>query len=191
MPREPRRARDLRLLDQVDAYPRRPHTGSLWRVVRDGRDPLLGGRSASRWCNGSFDVLYTSLERDGAIAEVYALLSLQPVFPSKIVFQVHRLHVSVQQSLHLADLPTLARLGVDIDRYQERDYARTQDIADAAYFLGFDGLFVPSARWPCTNAALFTDRIDPASLSIDATEPDHVDWRSWRRQSRSGGKRQR
>jgi RES domain-containing protein len=191
VPQEPRRARDLRLLDQVDAYPRRAHTGPLWRVVRDGRDPLLGGRSASRWCNGRFDVLYTSLERDGAIAEVHALLSLQPVFPSKITFQVHRLHVSVEQSLHLADLPTLARLGVDTDRYQERNYAKTQDIADAAYFLGFDGLFVPSARWPCANAVLFTDRIEPASLSIDRTEPDPIDWRSWRRQTRPGGKRQR
>jgi RES domain-containing protein len=184
---DPRRARDLRLLDHVDAYPRRSYSGLLWRVVRDGRDPLQGSRSASRWCNGRFDVLYTSLEREGAIAEVYALLSLQPVFPSKITFQVHRLRVSVQQSLHLADLPTLARLGVDTDRYQDRDYAKTQDIADAAYFLGFDGLFVPSARWPCTNAVLFTDRIEPASLSIDETEPTHVDWRRWRRRTKSGG----
>lgn len=189
MPQDPRRARDLRLLDHVDAYPRRSHTGLLWRVVREGRDPLQGGRAASRWCNGLFDVLYTSLEREGAIAEVHALLSLQPVFPSRIAFHVHRLRVSVQQSLHLADLPTLARLGVDIDRYQERDYAKTQDIADAAYFLGFDGLFVPSARWPCTNAVLFTDRIEPAALSIEITEPEPVDWRSWRRRTRRAPQR--
>lgn len=182
-----RRARDLRLLDHVDAYPRRPYAGSLWRVVREGRDPLQASRAVSRWCNGQFDVLYTSLERDGAIAEVYALLSLQPVFPSKITFYLHHLRVSVQQSLHLADLPTLGRLGVDVDRYQERDYTRTQEIADAAYFLGFDGLFVPSARWPCTNAVLFTDRIEPAALSIETTEPKSVDWRSWRRRTRVRG----
>ena len=108
MSQGPRRARDLRLLDEVDAHPRRAHAGLLWHVVREGRDPLQGGRSTSRWCNGRFDVLYTSLEREGAIAEVHALVSLQPVFPSKIAFQVHRLRVSVQQSLHLADLPTLA-----------------------------------------------------------------------------------
>jgi len=187
VPEEPRRARDLRLLDHVDAYPRRSHTGLLWRVVRDGRDPLQGGRSASRGCNGQFDVLYTSLEREGAIAEAHVLLSLQPVFPSKLAFHVHRLRVSVQQSLQLADLPTLGRLGVDIDRYQERNYARTQEIADAADFLGFDGLFVPSARWACNNAVLFTDRIEPASLMLDGTEPSPVDWRSWRRRTRSGG----
>jgi hypothetical protein len=187
VPQDPRRARDLRLLDHVDAYPRRPYTGLLWRVVREGRDPLQGGRAASRWCNGQFDVLYTSLEREGAIAEIYALLSLQPVFPSKIAFQVHCLRVAVRQSLHLVDLPTLARLGVDTDRYQERDYTKTRDIADAAYFLGFDGLFVPSARWSCTNAVLFTDRIEPACLSIDTTERKPIDWRGWRRRTRPGG----
>jgi hypothetical protein len=187
VPQHPRRARDLHLLDHVDAYPRRPYAGLLWRVVREGRDPLQGGRAVSRWCNGQFDVLYTSLEREGAIAEIYALLGLQPVFPSKIAFQVHRLRVAVQQSHHLADLPTLARLGVDTDRYQERDYTKTQDIADAAFFLGFDGLFVPSARWSCTNAVLFTERIEPACLSIDATEPGPIDWRSWRRRTRPSG----
>jgi RES domain-containing protein len=182
-----RRARDLRLLDHVDAYPRRPYAGVLWRVAREGRDPLQASKSVSRWCNGQFDVLYTSLEREGAVAEVYALLSLQPVFPSKVVFQIHRLNVSAQQSLHLTDLPTLGRLGVDVDRYQERDYARTQDIADAAYFLGCDGLFVPSERWPCTNAVLFTERIEPAALSIETTEPDAVDWPGWRRRTRARG----
>ena len=135
-----RRARDLGLLDHVDAYPRRPYTGVLWQVAREGRDALQASRSISSWCNGQFDVLYAGLERDGAVAKVYTLLGLQPVFPSKVTFQLHRLQVSVQQSLHVTDLPTLGQLGVDVDRYQERDYARTQDIADAAYFLGFDGL---------------------------------------------------
>jgi RES domain-containing protein len=175
------RARDLKLLDQVDALPRSAYAGVLWRVVREGRDPLQGGRSVSRWCNGEFDVLYTSLEREGAIAELHALLSLQPVFPSKIVFRVHRLRVSGMKSLNLTDVPTLSQLGVDVARYQDRDYAQTQNIADAGYFLGFDGLLAPSARWSCTNAVIFTDRLEPASLSIDATEPDPVDWLEWRR----------
>ena len=98
---------------------------------------------------------------------------------------VHRVTAAVHQALHLVDLPTLARLGVDIDRYHDREYAKTQDIADAAYFLGFDGLFVPSARWPCSNAVLFTDRIEPAALSVDATEPEPIDWRAWRRGTRT------
>jgi RES domain-containing protein len=183
---DPRLARDLQLLDQIDAHPRSAYAGVLWRVVREGRAPLQGGRSVSRWCNGTFDVLYTSLEREGAIAELHALLSLQPVFPSKIAFHVHRLRVSIPQSLNLTDLPTLSKLGVDVARYQDRNYVQTQSIADAAYFLGFDGLLVPSARWACTNAVIFTDRLEPASLAIEATEPDCVDWPQWRRRMQSG-----
>lgn len=186
MPGDLRHARDLRLLDEVDSLARRSVSGALWRVVRNGRDPLQGGRSASRWCNGEFDVLYTSLERDGAIAEILALLSLQPVFPSKIAFHVHRLAVSAKACLQLTDLPALARLGVEVERYHERDYGQTQAIADAAYFLGFDGLLVPSARWRCTNAVLFTERIEPAHLTIEAAEPESIDWQDWRRRSRAG-----
>ncbi len=159
-----RRARDLTLLDQIDALPPSVFTGAVWRLVREGRNPLQGGPSMSRWCNGEFDVLYTSLEHDGAIAELHALLDLQAVFPSKIVFRVHQLKVSVQQALDLTDFSALSKLGVDISRYQDRNYSAMQSIGDAAYFLGFDVLLVPSARWPCANAVLFTDRIEPANL---------------------------
>jgi hypothetical protein len=183
VPNHVRRARDLQLLDQVDALPRTELAGVLWRVVRDGRDPLQGGRSVSRWCNGEFDALYTSLERDGAIAELHALLSLQPVFPSKIAFRVHRLRVSPLQALSLTDLPTLSSLRVDVARYQDRNYAQAQNIADAAYFLGFDGLIAPSARWHCTNAVIFTDRLAPAGLSVEVTESDPVDWADWNRRT--------
>jgi RES domain len=180
---DPRRARDLTLLDQIDALPRSEFAGPVWRLVREGRDPLQGGPSNSRWCNGEFDVLYTSLERDGAIAELHALLDLQPVFPSKIVFRVHRVAVSVEQALDLTDFSTLSKLGVDISRYQDRNYAMTQSLADVAYFLGFDALFAPSARWPCTNAVLFTGKIEPANLSVEATEQDPIDWAEWRRRA--------
>ncbi|GAC1334214.1 MAG: RES family NAD+ phosphorylase [Beijerinckiaceae bacterium] len=153
-------------------------------MSRQGRDPLQGGRSLSRWCNGEFDVLYTSLERDGAIAEVHSLLTLQPIFPSKISFHAHKLTVVAEAMLHLADLTSVAQLGVDIASYHERDYRKTQEIADAAFFLGFDGLVVPSARWPCANAVLFTDRIPPAALALQATEADPVNWGEWRKAHR-------
>jgi RES domain-containing protein len=176
----PRRARDLTLLDQIDALPRSRFAGTAWRLIREGRDPLQGGPSISRWCKGEFDVLYTSLERDGAIAELHALLNLQPVFPSKVVFRVHRLKVSVKQALDLSEFSILSKLGVDISRYQDRKYAVMQSVADAAYFLGFDGLLAPSGRWPCTNAVLFTDKIEAANLSVEATEQDPIDWTEWR-----------
>lgn len=179
-----RRAREIGLLDAVDAFRREALDAEVWRLVRAGRDPLPGCPSRSRWCNGSFDVLYTSFERDGAIAEIHALLSLQPVFPSKDRWFANRLKVTATQTLRLADLPTLARLGVDAARYTERDYRRTQEIADAAFFLGFDGLVAPSARWTCLNLILFTDRIPPDQIQV-AEEPEvPVSWEEWRKRGR-------
>jgi RES domain len=179
-----RRARDIGLLDAIDAFGREPFSAPVWRVVREGRDPVLGGPSRSRWCNGTFDVLYTSLEQNGAIAEIYAFLSLQPVFPSKVRWNVHRLDVSAAKTLRLADLPALAKLGVDTARFQDRTYDRTQEIADAAYFLGFDGLIAPSARWLCQNLVLFSDRVPPENIKIAESSASPIDWANWRKSTR-------
>jgi RES domain-containing protein len=179
-----RRARDLDLLDAVDLFARKPFGDEVWRVVRDGRDPILGAPSRSRWCNGTFDVLYTSLDREGAVAEIHALLSLQPVFPSKMRWFAHKLRVSAAQILDLADLAKLRRLGVDPDRWSERDYVRTQEIADAAYFLGFDGLLAPSARAACSDLVLFTDRIAPGQIAVVESATDPIDWEARRRRPR-------
>lgn len=180
-----RRVRDLKLLDDLDAFGREALHVEVWRLVRAGRDPALGSPSRSRWCNGLFDVLYTSFERDGAVAEIHALLSLQPVFPSKDRWSLHALTVMAGQTLRLADLATLARLGVDAARYAERDYGRTQEVSDAAYFLGFDGLIAPSARWSCLNLFLFTDRIPPAQIQIADRPEMLVDWQHWRESTTS------
>ncbi|MEA2838753.1 MAG: hypothetical protein QOF41_83 [Methylobacteriaceae bacterium] len=183
MPDDSTRARDIALLDSIDAFDREHVEANVWRVTRASRDPVLGSPSRSRWCNGRFDVLYTSFEQDGAIAEIHALLSLQPVFPSKDHWFVHKLRVIADQSLKLADLPSLARLGVDTARYSERNYSPTQEIADAAYFLGFDGLIVPSPRWACLNLVLFTGQIPPEQIEIAQSSADPIEWSAWRKKS--------
>lgn len=177
--------RDMALLDAVDALPRQPFRGAVWRVAGEGRDPTIGGMSNSRWCNGTFEVLYTSLQRDGALAEVHALLAMQPVFPSKPRWFLHELTCRTDRTLHLADLAALASLGVDPARYVERDYRTTQAIADAAFFLDFDGLIVPSARWPCQNAVLFTERVGPGNIAAAGSTAEPIDWKNWRQGQRT------
>ena len=118
------------------------------------------------------------------MAEIHALLSLQPVFPSKMRWFAHRLKVACAGTLRLADLPMLARLGVDTDRYTDRNYARTQPIADAAYFLGFDGLLAPNARWACANLVLFTDKIAPERIQAIDREDHPIAWDEWRKRTR-------
>ncbi len=108
-----RKPRDPALLDALDAFDRVRYTGDTWRVVRDGRDPLQGSASGGRWDPTLFDVLYTSLASDGAVAEVHFHLSRQPVFPSRIGYGLHRIRVRTEKTLRLPDLDGMIPLGVD------------------------------------------------------------------------------
>jgi RES domain-containing protein len=174
-----RRARDLELLDALDAHQAVAFEGPVWRIVREGRDPLQGYPARARWDPGAFDVIYTSLQREGSLAEIHFHLSRQPVFPSKLISVLHRISVRTTRTLKLADIEAVERLGVARDRYSEFDYVRTQAIGDAAAFLGFDGMLVPSARWECLNLVLFTDRFSRAELTVEHSAV--VDWNEWRR----------
>jgi RES domain-containing protein len=175
-----RRARDVELLDALDAHEGVSFQGDVWRIIREGRNVLQGAPSNARWDPGTFDVLYTSLEREGALEEINFHLCRQPVFPSKIIFVLHQITVCTRRTLRLADLATIAKLGVSRETFLSFDYSRTQAIADAADFLGFDGILGPSARWPCHNLVLFTDKFAPKDFVLSSQEL--VDWDLWRRQ---------
>jgi len=176
-----RRPRDLDLLDKIDALPRTPCEGTGWRITREGRDPLQGYPAAARWDPGTFDVIYTSLAREGSLAEIHFHLSRQPVFPSKLVSVLHRITLRTRRVLQLADLSAVGALGARADRYGELDYERTQAIGDAAYFLGFDALLVPSARWDCQNLVVFTDQLAPQDMAVEDSAV--VDWPAWRKEA--------
>ncbi len=173
-----RRARDLALLDLIDAHEGVSFEGDVWRIVRQERDVLQGYPAGARWDPGTFDVLYTSLAREGAMAEIHYHLSRQPVFPSKFRPVLHRLAVRTRRTLRIADIEALEALGVSSAAYPTLSYERCQEIGDAAEFLGFDGILAPSARWPCQNLILFSDRLEPGDLQQVESEP--VDWQVWR-----------
>lgn len=172
-----RKARDPDLLELIDKFERIPFAGQVWRVVRETRDPLQASPVGARWDPGTFDVLYTSLDRDGALEEMYFHLSRQPVFPS-VPFKLHRISAKATKVLQLPEMEMLEALGVNTQKFAELDYTRTQAIGDAAYFLGFDGLIVPSARSHFLNLVLFDARIDAADAEVEQSEP--IDWKTWR-----------
>jgi len=162
----------------LEAIEPEPLSGTVWRVTRKDREPLRGAAAHGRWsASGDFEVLYTSLERDGALAEIGYRLSLQPLWPSRIEHEIHEIAVEAERVLRFADLKTLAPLGVDVARYRTFDYVGTQAIAAAAHFLEFDGLIVPNARFDCLNLVLLTERAPALTL----VETRLVDWDSWRR----------
>lgn len=167
-----RKRRDNALIDAIEAVQPVFYAGHVWRVTREGRNPVQCSRSGGRWDDGTIDVLYTSEKREGALAEMkFHLLRGQPVIPSLVTYTLHELSVSMRRSLKLLDLNALLSLGLDCSRYgqasyEERvtEYPRSQDIAEVAHFLDFDGLIVPSARHQCLNVVPFCDRLLPEAL---------------------------
>lgn len=155
--------------------------GEVWRVTTAGRDPLRGSSAGGRWgASGEFEVLYTSLERDGALSEVGFRLALEPVWPSRVRHELHRIAANTRRSLRFPDLAALAPLGVVPARYPGFDYGATQAIAAAARLLECDSLIVPSARSPALHLVVFLEPPpEPGTLAVLATEP--VDWPAWRR----------
>lgn len=175
---------DRDILDALEAIEPEAFTGDVWRITRQGHDPLRGSVAHGRWSpNGAFEVLYTSLERDGALGEIGFRLALEPVWPSRLAHEIHTIGAETARTLRFADVSALAPLGVETARYESFDYGATQAIAAAAHFLEFDGLIVPSARAACANLVVFMDRIaETGRLAVRTSEA--IDWTAWRARRR-------
>jgi hypothetical protein len=184
------RVHDRELLDALEALDPVACTTSVWRVVRQGRDPVRGSTANGRWgAPGELEVLYTSLERDGALAEVGYRLGLEPIWPSRLEHTICKVDANVTRICDLSDFRLLGRLGVDEARYEGHDYTVEQAISAAARFLGFEGILVPNARHPCANLILYTDVIDCGDLEVGGAQP--VDWNAWRAANKTRPSRRR
>ena len=179
------RVHDRTILDALEAIGWELFDSRVWRVTREGREPTIGSAAGGRWSPpGEFEVLYTCLERVGALAEIGFRLSLEPIWPSRMLHEIHEIDLKLEKSLKLADLSKLQILGVDISKYQSFDYEQTQSIASAAHFLGFDGLVVPSARYNCLNAIVFSDSLGP-DFKLEVVNTESVDWAVWKSAKRN------
>lgn len=174
------RPRPSRLIDALDAQEGMIFSGRVWRSVRETQDVLRASRSGGRWDDGTFDVLYTSLTKEGAIAErIYHLSKGQPVIPSKPRYVVHEIEVSLRRVLDLSSKNFLESLGLDMGTYgllsyveRPREYPTTQQIAEIAHFLEFDALLVPGARAAANNLVIFAERTKPESFwTVGKPEP--------------------
>ncbi len=168
---------DPALLDRLEALPRESFDGQVCRATRLSLDPLAGSYNGGRWmARDVAAILYTSLAREGALAEIAFHWSQLNPRPTKPVL-VHRLRVVTHRTLRLirADI---AALGVADSEYQGVNLPRTQAIGAAVEFLGCDGLIAPSARWACENLMLFPERMG-ADASLELVNSETIDWFAW------------
>jgi RES domain-containing protein len=176
------RVHDRAILDALENLESKSVEKTCWRVVRKGRDPLRGAVANGRWnAIGEFEVLYTSLKSEGALAEVGYRLSLEPVWPSRIQHEIHTLRIKADRALIFENLQQLERVGVNIAKFESFEYSSTQAVAAAAHFLEFDALIVPSARYDAQNLVIFLDRLQTPPELINT---DTVNWTAWRARMR-------
>jgi RES domain-containing protein len=178
-----RARRDNRLIDALEAIEPVVFQGSVWRLVRNGRDPLQCSASGGRWDDGTFDVLYTSASRSGALEEMkFHLMRGQPVMPSKVRYRIFEVELSLGRALKFLDLESLSQVGLNTETFgrlsyeQKNDeYPRTQEIGEVAHFLDFDGLIIPSARSDVKNVVVFCDKVEELRES-SVRDRGMVDW---------------
>ena len=158
--------RDSALLDALEGLDQAPFSATVWRSVREGRDPTGCWRAGGRWDDRSFDVLYTSADREGAIAERrFHLFRGQPIPPSKISYELFELRVQLAAVISFPSLEVLQSIGMDTNSYglasyvdKEAEYPRSQEVAEACFFLGADGILVPNARHASQNLIVFCEQ---------------------------------
>ena len=125
---------DPDLLDQLDALPKVTFDGEVFRGTRQSLDPLAGSYSGGRWMRrDGAGVLYTSLAREGALAEISFHWGQLTPHPTKPVM-LHTRRVAAHRTLKLVrtDLETL---GVPESAYGGVNMPRTQEIG--AHLSGF------------------------------------------------------
>jgi RES domain-containing protein len=182
------------LLDAIEAETPTRLVGTVSRVVTDGFAVLRPIRAGGRWDDGTFDVLCTSSERDGALAEAWFHVSRgQPVIPSKITQRLHRIAVELDQVLDLSTPGKLAALGMNMADYRrlshvrrEQEYPAPQQIGELAFFREFEAIVVPSARWPTSNVVVLTENARPGQ--VEALDSEPVGLAAWYERVRAGGK---
>lgn len=181
------------LLDAIEAEAPVGFSGQVWRVVTDGFDALRPSRAGGRWDDGSFDVLYTSASRDGALAESWFHAARgQPIIPSKIAKRLYQIKAELDRVLDLSGAGKLTSLGVNMATYgrlsyiqRVEEYPALQQIGEVAFFYEYQAMIVPSARWPGDNVVIMTENAAITQLEIVAHEP--VDLGGWANANRVKG----
>lgn len=159
------------LIERLGVLPTELFRDMVFRATRLRLDPLAPSTSGGRWMpRDHCAVLYSGLQREGALAEIAFHWGRLTPLPSKPVV-IHRVRVSTQQSLRLK-VCDLEMLGVDAAGYGTVEYARCQAIGAAVAFLRCDGLIVPSARWNCENLMIFSDNHSLAN-DLELAESNH------------------
>jgi RES domain-containing protein len=146
--------------------------GTVYRHMFGSHPPARVNTGGARWNVPGLAAIYTSCERETALAEAAYQISLQPVRPraKRTLFTIR---VSLQNVIDLTATNLLPRLGITDDVLLGIDHQPCRTIGAAVNWLGHDGLLVPSARRRGgTNLVIFQQ--EPATSAFEVTSEEVI-----------------
>ncbi|MEA2572692.1 MAG: hypothetical protein QOI24_4693 [Acidobacteriota bacterium] len=139
--------------------------GIVYRHMFGAHRPVRTNTTGARWNEPSVEAIYTSCERETALAEAEYYISLQPLRP-KAKRTLYTLQIALGSVVDLTGEGILDKLGITRSVLCGDDHAPCRLIGSALNWLGHEGLLVPSARnLSGTNLVIFQH--DPATSQFD------------------------
>ncbi len=161
------------MLDTLQSAAVSAWNGTVYRHMFGPHPAARINMEGARWNAPGLAAIYTSCERETALAEAEYHISLQPLRP-KAKRTLFTIHVSLQKVLDLTAPDLLSRLGITDDALSSIDRGPCRTIGGAASWLGHNGMLVPSARRRGgTNLVIFQQ--DLATNAFEVTDEEVIE----------------
>jgi RES domain-containing protein len=147
--------------------------GIVFRHMFANYPPQRENTLGARWNPPQVPAIYTSLSRDGVLAEAQYQIDSEPRRP-RVRRTVYRISVRLASVLDLTPQGALASVGLAQRHLIQNDQGPCQAVGGAAEYLEHDGLIVPSARLPgAVNLIIYPNR-QAADYLFDVEEQDVI-----------------
>jgi RES domain-containing protein len=152
--------------------------GIVYRHMFGSHRPARGNTTGARWNEPPLEAIYTSCERETALAEAEYYLAAQPSRP-KAKRVLYTVRVSLKNVLDVTAPGLLDLLGITSAILQNDDQSPCRWIGSAVNWLGHDGLLVPSARRiGGTNLVIYQQDLSASDFEVLAEEVIAADERA-------------
>lgn len=145
---------------------------TVWRHMFNDNPPELSNYRGARWNPAGLAAIYTSEQRETAVAEGQHAMDSQPLRPKARRF-VYELRVTAKKVLRIRESDLVA-LGLSRADLESADFAACQRVGAHAAFLGYDALIVPSARADGANVVIFIDEL-AADADFDRVSVEQIE----------------
>ena len=132
--------------------------GKVYRHMFADYPPERENNLGARWNPPEVPAIYTSLSRDGVLAEAEYQISSEPLRP-QVKRTIYQLSVRLSSVLDITPTGMLAAVGLAPRHLVQLDQTNCQTVGGAVEYLEHDGLLVPSARLAgATNLVIYPNR---------------------------------